>query len=329
MKGKRMFWGVALLAVLTLMACIATFSILAGSFQGEVILLNFALNIPFCIFIGYADYKIVSFLHKRQKNTDALSIVANVIVSNLTIGIVFLTFYLISCSITPYRLNGILQHLLPVILLNSMIVLIIEAFFYNNLFLANKVRLAVVEKEKTKYQLENLKRQVNPHFLFNCLNVLSALAYQDADKANLFTKKLSSVYRYLLATQEENKVPLPDELDFVNAYIYLEQIRFGETLFISMTCDKEALTKYIVPASVQMLVENALKHNINTRDFPLRIDICIGKEHITVTNNLQLRSTVSKNGVGLKNLEEQYRIHGKCIKVRKSDLDFTVTLPLL
>lgn len=79
MKGKRMFWGVALLAVLTLMACIATFSILAGSFQGEVILLNFALNIPFCIFIGYADYKIVSFLHKRQKNTDALSIVANVI----------------------------------------------------------------------------------------------------------------------------------------------------------------------------------------------------------------------------------------------------------
>ena len=328
MIGKRMFWGVVSLAVLTLMACIATFSVLAGSFQGEVILLNFAMNVPMCMIIGYADYKMVAFLHKCQKNADALSIVASVIVSNLAIGSLFVLYYLIS---SPGRLagqDGLLQRLLPVVLCNSIIVLIIEAFFYNNLFLANKARLAKVEQEKAKYQLENLKRQINPHFLFNSLNVLSALTYQDAGKANLFAKKLSSVYRYLLVTQEEAKVPLQKELDFVNAYIYLEQIRFGETLCIHMTYDKEALRKHIVPASIQMLIENALKHNINTRDFPLKINIRINKECVVVTNNLQLRNTVSKNGVGLKNLEEQYRIHGHHIEIKKSDTDFTVVLPL-
>ena len=221
MIGKRMFWGVVSLAVLTLMACIATFSVLAGSFQGEVILLNFAVNVPMCMIIGYADYKMVAFLHKCQKNADALSIVASVIVSNLAIGSLFVLYYLISSPVRLAGQDGLLQRLLPVVLCNSIIVLIIEAFFYNNLFLANKARLAKVEQEKAKYQLENLKRQINPHFLFNSLNVLSALTYQDAGKANLFAKKLSSVYRYLLVTQEEAKVPLQKELDFVNAYIYL------------------------------------------------------------------------------------------------------------
>ena len=175
MVGKRMFWGVVLLAILTLAACIATFSALAGSFQGEVILLNFAMNVPMCIIIGYADYKLVALLHKRQKNTDALSIVANVVVSNLAIGSLFILYYLISRPARFDEPESLWQRLLPAILCNSIIVLIIEAFFYNNLFLANKARLAKVEQEKAKYQLENLKRQINPHFLFNCLNVLSAL----------------------------------------------------------------------------------------------------------------------------------------------------------
>ena len=157
MIGKRMFWGVVSLAVLTLMACIATFSVLAGSFQGEVILLNFAVNVPMCMIIGYADYKMVAFLHKCQKNADALSIVASVIVSNLAIGSLFVLYYLISSPVRLAGQDGLLQRLLPVVLCNSIIVLIIEAFFYNNLFLANKARLAKVEQEKAKYQLENLK----------------------------------------------------------------------------------------------------------------------------------------------------------------------------
>lgn len=125
------------------------------------------------------------------------------------------------------------------------------------------------------------------------------------------------------------KVPLQDELDFVKSYAYLEQIRFGESLHINLTYDERALSKSIVPASIQMLVENALKHNINTRESPLMIDIRISEENVTVTNNLQLRNSVSKNRMGLDNLEKQYRIHDKHIEVMKSDFMFTVVLPLL
>lgn len=87
--------------------------------------------------------------------------------------------------------------------------------------------------------------------------------------------------------------------------------------------------KYIVPASIQMLIENALKHNINTQESPLKIKICIDKERVTVTNNLQLRAVVSRNRIGLDNLEKQYGIYGKHIKVENSDGVFAVTLPLL
>lgn len=128
MIGKRMFWGVVSLAVLTLMACIATFSVLAGSFQGEVILLNFAVNVPMCMIIGYADYKMVAF-RTKQKERGALSIVASVIVSNLAIGSLFVLYYLISSPVRLAGQDGLLQRLLPVVLCNSIIVLIIEAVF--------------------------------------------------------------------------------------------------------------------------------------------------------------------------------------------------------
>lgn len=123
------------------------------------------------------------------------------------------------------------------------------------------------------------------------------------------------------------KVPLQDELDFVKSYTYLEQIRFGDTLHVNIAYNEEALKHYIVPVSIQMLIENALKHNINTKDSPLKIRIYIRKECVSVTNNLQLRASVSKNRIGLDNLEKQYRIHNRHIKVEKSDSEFTITLP--
>ncbi len=321
-KNKRTAIGFVFLMALALLACIATFSVLSGGFHIEVILSNFVLNIPFVLLVEYVDYSIVAYLHRRYRRLDILPIVINILIADAFIGGLSVIFACI-------RKQDIWQQLLPAILCNSFIVLVMEIFFYYKLVLENKAQLAIMEKEKAQYQLEALKKQINPHFLFNSLNVLSALAYQDAGKANLFAKKLSSVYRYLLTTQDAMKVPLQDELDFVKSYIYLEQIRFGETLRMNITCEEEALNRYIVPASIQMLIENALKHNINTKSSPLRISICIGKESVTVTNNLQLRASVSKNRIGLDNLEKQYRIHNRHIQVEKSDSEFTVTLPLL
>ena len=149
-------------------------------------------------------------------------------------------------------------------------------------------------------------------------NVLASLAYQDAEKTNLFVKKLAEVYRYLLTTHDRQTVSLEEELQFTEAYLYLENIRFGEVLQVCLR------------ASLQMLVENAIKHNTATMKSPLIIHIVIGQEGINVSNNLQLRSYVrTKNGMGLANLRNQYTLHGKELVIKKTEREFMVEMPFL
>lgn len=327
-KDKKTLAGFVLLIALLLLACIATFSALSDSLRSEVVLSNFALNMPVCLFLGFVDYKIVSCVLKKHHALTLLAALLPILAADVAIGMPAAAFSYAN-AILQHREPQLLQQLLPVLLWNSIVVLVVELLFWSKKLLENKVRLATAEKEKAQYQFEALKNQINPHFLFNSLNVLSALTWQDADKANRFAKKLSSVYRYLLTTQEQMKVPLQDELDFVESYVYLEQIRFGETLHIRIECDKQALGRSIVPASIQMLVENALKHNTNTTLSPLEITIRIDKEWATVSNNIQLRNSVGKSRVGLKNLEAQYNIHHRHIAISRSGDTFTVRVPLL
>lgn len=313
-----------LLIAITLLACVTTFSSLNNNFSYGRIILNFALNMPVCLLIGYADYRIVAFLQKRMKGNGIWNILTALLLSNVVIALLSEGLNLVMAGSYSF-----IRQFLPLFLWNTITVLIIELFFYNRMYTANKVRLAVMEKEKAQYQFETLKNQINPHFLFNSLNVLASLTYQDADKANRFTKRLSSVYRYLLTTQQCIKVPLQDELNFVEAYTYLEQIRFGRTLHISVDCCKEALSKTIVPASIQQLVENALKHNINTIKSPLDIRIIIDNKYVTVTNNLQIRDTTTKSRIGLSNLEKQYNMQNRHIEIIRNEKFFSVRLPLL
>ncbi len=115
-------------------------------------------------------------------------------------------------------------------------------------------------------------------------------------------KKIASVYRYLLTTRDRQTVDIEEELQFVEAYFYLEHIRFGEALQVSVSDDGTHNHKAIIPASLQILVENAVKHNISTQKSPLSIHINIDENGVKVSNNLQLRSYVTQNGVGLENL---------------------------
>lgn len=321
---KRNLLLFVLLVAVTLLACITTFSSLNDSLSFGLIMLNFAVNFPVGLLVAYVDYRIVAMLYHTIKKTGVWVILATLMFS--TILIALLSELLILLMADGY---SFIRYFLPLFLWNTLIMLIIELFFYNRMYTTNKVKLAMMEKEKAQYQLETLKNQINPHFLFNSLNVLASLTYQDANKANRFTKRLSSVYRYLLTTQRSMKVPLQDELDFVEAYIYLEQIRFGDTLHIHVECCREALSKYIIPASVQQLVENALKHNINTPKMPLNISIVIDKDYATITNNLQTRDSTTKGHFGLSNLKKQYSIQDRQIEVIRDEKYFIVRLPLL
>ena len=326
MKHKKNILPFLLLVSISLLACIIAFASLDGKISDINVMQNFVWNLPVCLLIGFINYKVIVYSHKWHSSFSVWKVLGDIFASNVLVGVLSVAYIYVDTRGMEVQLS---QRLILSSFCNSVILLIAEIFFYKQQYQENKTQLAVMEKEKAQYQFEALKNQINPHFLFNSLNVLSSLAYQDAAKANLFAKELSSVYRYLLTTQELMKVPLQDELDFVKSYTYLEQIRFGDSLHINLTYDEQALSRSIVPASIQMLVENALKHNINTRESPLVIDIRISEENVTVTNILQLRSSVSKNRMGLDNLEKQYRIHGKHIEVMKSDFMFTVVLPLL
>ena len=330
MKKKTILFFVLLIAV-SLLLFIQTFSSLVHTPErtGTAGLwVNFFVNLPCSILIGYADYRVAKSLQKRFPDRNIIRIALSILLTALPVGLLAVVANYAAARLYahPFSIAG---SVFPIVLWNSLIVLFIELFFYNRRQIEQQRRLAVMEKEKALFQFEALKNQINPHFLFNSLNVLASLAYEDAEKTNRFAKKLSGVYRYLLTTHDRPLVTVAEELAFVESYLYLERIRFGDALRIEIADCERWHDRQIVPASVQMLVENALKHNITTPEMPLTVQIAVGPEGIVVTNNLQLRSCVVNSGMGLKNLQHQYALYGRRIEIESADASFTVKLPYL
>lgn len=292
------------------------------------LLKQFLVNLPACILIGIIDFYIINTTYKKigSKHNVIRIFIDLVSTASVVVLLAILANYIIFLANLSTFSNDIGKYL-PLILWNSMIVLLIEIFFYNQQQIESERKLALIEKEKLQYQYEMLKAQINPHFLFNSLNVLSSLAYTDAEKANLFAKKMSGVYRYLLLTNERQAVTLKEELLFVESYLFLEQIRFENALFVHIISDDTYMYRKIIPVSIQLLVENAVKHNITTVKNPLIITIQMTGEGVIVSNNLQRRSSVDKGGMGLKNLEKQYALLHKTIEVVQTDTDYIVKIP--
>lgn len=318
------------IAVLLLL-CISTFSTFSNgnTFNITRILVNFIFNLPILLLIGYVDYTIITYRQKKNQHYGtSLSLLID-FVTTVVFIIILETLVAGICSLLQLKKFYFLEDLLASILLNCMVVSFIEIFLYNKRIVENEIKLNIAEKEKATYQFEALKNQINPHFLFNSLNVLSSLAYQDAEKTNLFAKNLSNVYRYLLTTYERETVTLQEEIQFVNSYLFLEKIRFGDTLQIHIEDNKKNQDKAIIPASLQMLVENAIKHNITTSKSPLVLYIKICDNAVVVCNNVQLRNYVTKNGIGLKNLKNQYALYGKELSIINGKKFFIVRLPFI
>lgn len=189
----------------------------------------------------------------------------------------------------------------------------------------------ITKKNKVKYQYEQLKRQLNPHFLFNSLNVLDYLVHTNPDRASDFIGKLAGVYRYLLSKESETVVTLEEERAFVNMYVDLLKERFPEGLEVEMDLDVRYLKTYVIPCSIQLLVENATKHNVISKEHPLRIRIDIQGPFIRVENNLFPRTQdADSSKLGLKNIEGQYQaLFGKSISIRKTDELYSVSLPII
>ncbi|GAB3647116.1 hypothetical protein GCM10028791_08520 [Echinicola sediminis] len=206
------------------------------------------------------------------------------------------------------------------------------------IFFMQRWKQAVLKSEKLqaenlKSRLESLKTHIDPHFLFNNLNVLSSLIDKDTSDAHRFLDKFADVYRYVLQHRDEELVELDTELEFIRSYIYLFQQRLNRQLKISI--DYQALGKayFLPPLAVQMLVENAIKHNIATASQPLSIDIYLeGEKHVVVKNSFQPKAAGYSElpKTGLDNIQKRYAYFSEeqVIIDQSGDL-FTVKLPLL
>ena len=214
------------------------------------------------------------------------------------------------------------------------ITFLISLFLHGREFLirwrASAVEAERYQKESMMAQYESLKSQVDPHFLFNSLNVLTNLVYEDADKSAKFIKQLSEVYRYVLDTRNKELVPLEEEMKFVNSYLFLQQIRFGDKLIIE---NKLVDEKGVVPPLViQMLVENAIKHNIISEENPLHITLYKNDFFIVLENNLQIKDVLKEEspGIGLENISKRYEFFTEHkVEVLNKNGKFQVRLPFL
>jgi PAS domain S-box-containing protein len=193
-------------------------------------------------------------------------------------------------------------------------------------------QLLKVQKENLQSQFEVLKQQVNPHFLFNSLNVLTSIIKVDADLAESFTERLSKVYRYVLENKEKDLVSLSTELEFLNAYLFLLEIRFMKKLFVEINIDKANYDFQILPIAIQLIIENAIKHNTFSKAQPLRIQIFVDDEQrLNIVNNLNLRETkFVSTGVGLENIKRRYAlVSDQQPEFLKTEEQFIARLPLL
>ncbi|MBV6656089.1 MAG: sensor histidine kinase, partial [Mameliella sp.] len=185
-------------------------------------------------------------------------------------------------------------------------------------------------EEKSKYQA--LMNQLNPHFLFNSLNVLSYMVYKDQRGAEQFIEELSKIYRYILQLNETYLVPLKKEMDFIDSYMYLQKIRHRNNLTYETNVRASSFQKYIPPLTLEVLVENAIKHNIIDAEKPLHIKLSSQNGHLIVENNVQPRNKneVQSTHVGLKNLSEKfYILESEPPEFYIRDGQFVAKIPLL
>jgi len=227
----------------------------------------------------------------------------------------------------PYKLNIIYASLI-----NLFFHLINAILFFFREYKRQSEEAEELRRSSAQAQIQLVKSQINPHFLFNNLNVLSGMVIKDNPEANHFIEEFSKVYRYILNNQEKELVELRSELEFIQPYIFLLKKRFNEGLVVDIKVPDKQTQLYVVPAALQMLIENAIKHNVVSQHKPLHIAIHSGgNDTLVIKNNLQPRTaTVPSGRIGLQNIRRRYEIiSGRGIQVMHSEKEFEVSLPLL
>jgi two-component system, LytTR family, sensor kinase len=258
---------------------------------------------------------------------------ATSLVGSLAITAVIVIVFEVFVFEIPASLNNPLKLTLTYTSLISLLFHLLNAVvFYMTKYKSKQLEAEELMRINAQAQLQNIKAQVNPHFLFNNLNVLSTLVMQNSKDSNSFIEAFSKVYHYILKNQDRELIELDQELNFLQPYMYLLNKRFPQGVTVTTDIDERWKKSFVVPAAVQMLVENAIKHNIISHDKPLAIKLhANGTPELEVSNNLQLKITKEpSSNIGLNNINKRYElITGKRIKVVADEKNFKVSIPLI
>ncbi len=311
--GKRYFSGAAIF-------CWSTF--LSGGFG----LLSWYLQIIIALIMN-ARYPRYNQTIRRVLTSMALYVLVTIV----TVVMIFLLYDRV--RFFQYELN--VWHMF-LAAMSSAGASILAASFHEGVAFYEKWKKVTDEaeqlkKENLQTQLESLKAQVNPHFLFNSLNSLSSLISEDPAKAEKFLDEMCKVYRYLLRNNEDDLAPLWVEMQFIQSYYHLLKTRYGESLFLEVDIPDELVWYRIPSLTLQMLVENAVKHNMMLKDRPLQIVITtVTGPRLVVSNNLQRKKRISSNKVGLNNIVKKYKLLKQDdIIVQEDEKTFAVVVPLI
>jgi len=222
-------------------------------------------------------------------------------------------------------------HYLIALIITIVFSVFFHAFYFYRALQDKKVKEQKIIAGTASAKFDALKNQLDPHFLFNSLNVLTSLIEEDPDQAQKFTTSLSKVYRYVLEQKNKDLVTVDEELQFAKTYIRLLKMRFEDSIVFDIPEKCSNPEAKIVPLSLQLLLENAVKHNVVTSTRPLHIKVFEDRESLVIQNNLQEKQVVKKSsGVGLRNIQQRYSIlSDKEVQIKKTSKDFTILLPML
>ena len=267
---------------------------------------------------------------KNPKKTLLIDFVGSALVSIITIFLVNLIFFRWLYEISIFE-N--LQLFFIIGFMQLFIALLITGGFHLKKFFYAWVDATINEenlkREAQNLQYEALKSYVNPHFLFNSLSVLSSLVEKDVQKSQLFIRKLSDIYRYVLSQKNNELATLEEEVEFARSFADLHSIRHGNNLNVGI--DVGNVSGFLVPLSLQILLENCFKHNVISEENPLNVRISIENDYVIVVNNLQKRRTVHlSGGVGLDTLKKRYEmISDNPVIICVTETDFIIKIPLI
>ncbi|MDO5970467.1 2TM domain-containing protein [Flavivirga aquimarina] len=302
-------------------------------------LIKFVFNQLYSFVLGYLNIAFFYYLNRLNWEKEAIikRVVAGILGSTTVtlIGLFILRMFtsltLEDKSFYEFITNETFKSYQFGLWITLTIVITFHIIYFYNRYQQNRIKEQKVIAGTASAKFDALKNQLDPHFLFNSLNVLTSLIEENPDNAQRFTTSLSKIYRYVLEQKDKELVTVDEELQFAKTYMSLLKMRFEDSIIFEMQEKASNPESKVVPLSLQLLLENAVKHNMVTSSRPLRIKIYENGDNLVVENNLQPKQILKKSsGVGLGNIKQRYDLlTNRTVNIYKEANSFTVAIPML